>query len=672
MPTITAPGLGSGLDVNGIVSQLVAVEQRPVAQRLDQREANLQARLSAFGNLKSAISSFQGSLGALSDPTLFQAKTSQSSAPTVATVSASNAAAVGSFSLDVTQLAETHSLVSDPALAAAQFTSSSDAVGTGSLTFNFGTTSYDSVTDTYTSFVQNPDQGAQTVQIIDGSLSGIRDAVNTANIGVSASLVFDGTNERLVFTSTHSGAANSLEISVADDDGNNDDTSGLSLFSFNATSNNLLQTQASQDARATLNGIAITSASNTLNNNLDGVTVTLLGTGSSTLTVSKSSSAITTNINTFVEQYNNLTKTINDLSAFDPGTGSSGVLNGDAILRTLDGQFRRILSNPVTGVSDAFSILANIGITRNSKDGTLVVDSTRLNDAINNNTDAVTGLFAAFGTAADSLIDVSASTTNTVGGSYGINITQLATQGQVVGSSAATLTITAGVDDTLTLSVDSTQATVTLAAGTYTAASLVAELQSKINASSVLQDAGLGVTASETGGVLALTSNSFGSVSLLSIDGGTAATNLFGATPTATSGVDIAGTIGGSAATGSGQKLTGSGDASGLEITIRGGLLGNRGVVDFSRGYADQLGTVLTDMLGSSGIFTSVTDGLNNRIKDIGDDRDALARRMTTLEARLRKQFGALDVLVSNLNATSSFLTSQLAALPTIGSNNRR
>jgi len=670
MPTITAPGLGSGLDVNGIVSQLVAVERQPVAQRLDRREADLQARLSAFGVLKSAVSSFQDSLGALSDPAVFQAKTSQSSNPDIATVSASNAAAVGSFSLSVAQLAAAHSLVSDPALAAAQFTSTSDVVGTGSLTFNFGTTTYDAGTDTYTSFVQNANKGPQTVQISDGTLSGIRDAVNAANVGVSASIVFDGTNERLVFSSSDSGAASSLEITVSDDDGNNDDASGLSLFSFNATSNNLSQTQAAQDAQATLNGISINSASNTLKDNLEGLTINLLAAGSSTLTVSDDSSVITNNINAFVEQHNNLIKTINDLSAYNPDTGVSGTLNGDGVLRSLDSQFRRILSSQVTGQPDEFSILANIGITRSTADGTLVVDSTKLSDAITKNADAVTGLFAAFGTATDSLTTVTGSTDSTVAGSYGVDVTQLATQGDVVGASAAGLTITTGVDDTLTLSVDGTQTTVTLAAGVYTATSLVAEVQSKINASSVIQTAGLGVTAGESAGVLTLTSNSYGSASSVSIDGGTAATGLFGATPTATAGVDVAGTIGGFAATGSGQKLTGSGDASGLEITIKGGLLGARGTVSYSRGYADQLGSVLTDMLASDGIFSSVTDGLNDQIKDIGDDRDALDRRMISFEERLRKQFTALDLLVSNLNSTSSFLTSQLANLPVIGSNN--
>ncbi len=673
MPSITAPGLGSGLDVNGIVDQLVAVEQQPAAQRLDRREGDLQARLSAFGVVKSAISSFQDSLVALSNVSGYQAKTAQSSDGDVATVSASNAAVVGSYSLDVTQLASAHSLVTDSTLPAAQFTASTDVVGTGSITFAFGTTDYDAVNDIYTPpFVQNPDKSAKTVQITDGSLAGIRDAVNEADIGVTASLVFDGANYRLAFASADSGAANSLAITVSDDDGNNDDAAGLSLFSFNATSNNMLQTQAAQDARVTINGIDIASDSNTLENNIDGVTINLLSTGSSTLSVAKNSSVIATNIEKFVEQHNNLIKTINDLSDYNPDTNTAGVLTGDAVLRTLDSQFQRILSSQVTGVPEEYAILANIGITRSSTDGTLLVDSSKLNDAIRDNPQAITGLFAAYGTVTDSLIEVTSSTESSRGGEYAVNITQLASQGQLVGSAAAALTITGGVNDTLTVAVDGTETTLTLTAGTYTAAALAAEVQAQLNASSVLEAAGVGGVVTESGGVLTLTSNSYGSASTLSINGGSAAVDLFGAAPAATDGLDVAGTIGGLAATGSGQYLTGSGDASGLEISITGGLVGDRGVINFSRGYAEQLDTALTGMLASDGIFSSVTESLNNRIEDIDDDREALADRMEGFEARLRRQFTALDILVSNLQTTSSFLTTQLAAIPVIGSNSDR
>lgn len=669
---ISVPGLGSGLDVAGIVSQLVEVERQPVAQRLDRREANLQGRLSAFGVLKSAISSFKDSLAALSDVSSFQARTAASSDTDVATVSSTNSAAIGSFSLDVAQLAANHSLVSNNSLPGAQFTSGADIVGTGSLTFSFGTTAYDEGTNNYQSFVQDPDKAAQTVQITDGSLSGIRDAVNAADIGVSAAIVFDGTYQRLSFTSTESGAANSLEITVVDDDGNNDDSAGLSLFSFNASSDNLLQTQASQNAQVTINGIDITSATNTLAGNLEGLTINLLAAGSSTLTVSEDASTIANHVNNFVTQYNGLAGTINSLSSFNPDTGAAGILNGDAVLRTLDGQFRRILSNPVEGAQDNFSILANIGITRSSEDGTLLVDSKKLNDTIASNPDAVTALFAAFGTSADSLIDVTSSSDSTLAGSYAVNITQLASQGQIVGSSAAALTITAAVDDTLTLNIDGIDATITLAAGTYTATELLTELQSKINSASEFFNAGVSVSATEAGGVLTLTSDRYGSASVLAITGGNAAAGLFGATPVATDGLDIAGTIGGFTATGSGQVLNAGGDADGLQLTIAGGALGDRGVINFSRGYANQLDTVLTDMLNSEGIFTSVTNTLNDQIRDIDDDRAALTRRVEGIEARLLAQFTALDILLTSLTSTSNFLTSQLESLPVIGANNRK
>ncbi len=668
MSHISSPGIGSGLDVTSLVTQLVAAEGQPATQRLDRREAEVQARLTAYGTLKGAFSAFQTSLAALKDATTFQNKSAQSSDTAVATVSTTNAAVAGVFDLSVTQLAEAHSLATDTALSAAQFTSLGDVVGTGTLTFKFGTTDYDPSTDTYTSFVQNPDKAVETVTITDGSLSGIRDAINDADIGVTASTVFDGTNYRLVFTVEDTGAANSLEITVSDDDGDDSDGAGLSLFSFNATSNNMIQTQAAQDAMLSINGIDIQSAGNTLDKALEGLTINLLSTGSATLTVEKDASAISTNVSNFVAKFNALVSTINDLSSYDPATGSAGALNGDGILRSLDGQLRRILSNPVQGAADGFSILADIGITRSSDDGTLVLDNTRLDEVIKENPEAVTALFAAFGNPDDALVRFSASTDATLAGEYAINITQLASQGRLTGSAAANLTITSGSNDTLNISVDGVSASITLQAGTYTESALAAELQSRINASDALKDNDVAVTVSVSSGVLTVTSNRYGSASKVAVTGGNAATGLFGASPTATDGVDVAGTIGGFEATGSGQTLTGTNAATGLAIVVDGGALGDRGTVRFSRGYADEIDRFLSSVLGSDGILKSVTEGLNSRIERINDDRETLARRLESLEDRLRRQFTALDTLVSQLQATSDFLTNQLASLPVIGS----
>ena len=672
MPAITSSGLGSGLDINGLVTKLVTAEGQPDTQRLDKREAKAQASLTAYGTLKGAFDAFQSSLGALQNASSFQNKSVSSSDSTVATATATRDAAPGSFALDVTNLADSQSLVSDTGLAAAQFTALSDVVGTGSITFKFGTTNYDPATDTFTApFAQNPDKVAKTVQITDGSLSGIRDAINNAGIGITASTVFDGTHYRLTFSADQTGASNGLEITVADDDGNNNDSlGGLSLFTFNATSSNLVQTRAAQDATLKINGIDITSASNTLTDTLSGVTVNLLqgANSTATLTVANDASVISTNVQNFIGKYNALVGTVNDLSSFDPATNKAGILNGDSILRGLDAQLDRLISTPVKGAKEGFSILADIGITRNSKDGTLVLDNTKLTAAIESNPDAVTGLFAAFGQNNDSLIRFSASTDSTQPGQYNVNITQLATQGALVAESgvAANLTITAGVNDALSLSVDGVSASVVLQAGTYTVPALVAELQSKLNASTSFKDNGVAVTVAANGGELSLSSNRFGSASKLAVTGGNAATGLFGAAPTTTDGVDVAGSIGGINASGSGQTLTGVGAASGLALQVQGGALGDRGPINFTRGFATQLSDYFSSVLATGGILDTVTAGLHQRIDQVTSDRAALSRRLASFERRVRQQFTAMDVLVSQLRSTSNFLTGQLASLPTI------
>ena len=136
-----------------------------------------------------------------------------------------------------------------------------------------------------------------------------------------------------------------------------------------------------------------------------------------------------------------------------------------------------------------------------------------------------------------------------------------------------------------------------------------------------------------------------------------------------TAGLDIAGTIGGVAATGSGQLLTGAtgSAAEGLRLLIESGTTGDRGTVDFSQGVAYKLDNMLKSFLDSDGILGSRTLGIQGRIDDISDSRETLERRMETLEIRYRNQFNTLDTLLSQLQNTSNFLTQQLSALPEAG-----
>jgi flagellar hook-associated protein 2 len=427
----------------------------------------------------------------------------------------------------------------------------------------------------------------------------------------------------------------------------------------------MTQTQTAQDTQGlTIDGIAVSSASNTLTDVINGLTIDLLEPGSSTLTVEYDKDSVSSAVSSFVDKYNGLISTINDLSSYDVDTGEAGLLNGDGVLRSVDAQVRRVFSQIVNGLNGPYRQLADIGITRNASDGSLVLDNTKLEAAIDDDFDAIAGMFTAYGSTSDSLIQYQSSTDVTQTGNYDVNITRLATQGTFAGSQAAGLTITKGVNDSLTVSIDGVATTITLSAKTYdSAAALAAELQSRLNANADLQKAGATVKVGESGGILTVTSDSYGSGSKVSVTGGNGRTTLFGLAPVSTDGVDVAGTIGGVAATGDGQKLTGNGIALGLQLMVVGGVTGNRGTVSFTRGYAEQLNNVLDQLLQEGGVFTSVTDGIDRSLDDIDTQRAQVDSRSQAYEARIRAQFTAMDVLVSQLKSTSDFLTQQLDSL---------
>jgi flagellar hook-associated protein 2 len=190
-------------------------------------------------------------------------------------------------------------------------------------------------------------------------------------------------------------------------------------------------------------------------------------------------------------------------------------------------------------------------------------------------------------------------------------------------------------------------------------------LQTAINGTSAFSSASSTVTvaANATTGFLSIASNRYGSASNVSLSNGlgTTVATFMGATPATTVGVDVAGSINGVAATGSGQYLTG---VDGLKLLVNGGAVGQRGSVSFSQGYAYQLNNLVSGYLANPSIISGRTDGINQSIKDIGTQRDDLNRRLTATEARYRAQFTQLDALISSMNQTSSYLTQQLAALP--------
>jgi flagellar hook-associated protein 2 len=664
-PPITAPGIASGLDVNSLIDQLVAVDKQPLVN-LQQQEASYQAQLSAFGTLQGSLGTLQSAMQNLSAVSSFQKVSADVGDTTLLTASATSNVAAGTHTVDVQQLARAQHLRSTT------FTDSTTPVGTGSLTFEFGT--YDSGNNTFT---LNPDQSAHTITITPGSdtLSGIRDAVNAADIGVSASIINDGSGDVLVFSSQNSGTANSLKVTVTDDDGTNTDDAGLSQLAYDPTAaagsgRNLSEIVAAQNASVVIDGIAVSKSSNTISDALEGVTLNLLkaGAGPTTLTIATDTDAIQAATQKFVDAYNGFTTTLKNLTAYDADTKVAAPLQGDSTTLSIERSVRSVLSLSVAYAPGKTAALPDIGITLQD-DGTLAVDNTKLQQVIQDQPDLIGKLFAQAGIATDDLVNYSAAGANTQPGTYAVQLTQTASQGRLSGSAAAGLTITSGSNDSLDLTIDGIRANVTIGAGTYASAdALAAELQSRINGNSAFADNGIGVTVTASTGVLSITSNRFGSASKVGIGAGAAADNLFGATPAAVAGVDVAGTIDGLPASGSGRTLIGaSGSAvDGLKLDIVGGTTGNRGTITVSQGYASRLQSLIDGFLGDDGMLASRTDGINVTIKDLQQQEQAVNDQADAAEQRYRAQFTALDQLMSSLNSTSTFLQQQLANLPKI------
>ena len=669
---LSSSGIGSNLDVDSIVTQLMSVERQPLT-KLARQEASYQTKLSGFGTLKGALSAFQTAVRGLSDISKFQGVKASAADAAVATASATSAAVPGSYALKVTQLAQAQKLV------AGGVASDIAPVGKGVISFDFGSITggaYDAVTGKYTgaSFATSG-SGVKTVTIdaSNDSLAGIRDAINKAAIGVTATIVNDGsgTPYRLALSSSATGAATSMKISVAD---TAPDTGLSALLNHDpAGSQALAQKSTAQNAEFTVDGIAISKATNSVSDVIGGVTLNLLKTNTdpTTVTIARDTAAVTAAVNDFVKAYNEISKNFADATAYNATTKTAAILNGEASVRSMQGQVRAVLSAPVAGGASAFSRLSEIGVAI-QKDGTLAVDATKLGNAISTKFNDFAGLFASVGKSSDSLVSYKGFSSATKPGAYALDVSQLATKGSATGTAPAGLTVDA-TNDTLEVLLNGVTATITLSQKTYaSAADLAAEVQSKVHGSALFSAPGSAVAVTDSGGILSMMSNKYGSASTVSITGGNGQANLnFAATgPTVLTGLDVAGTINGLPATGNGQVLTsGAGsDSAGLAMTVSGGALGARGTVNYSQGYAYQFDTLTTSILGASGSLQSRTDGIAASIKNLTKTQADLSARLAVVEKRYRAQFTALDLTISKMNTTSTFLTQQLTQLSNLAS----
>lgn len=370
MAGISASGLGSGLDVNSIISQLMALEQQPL-KALATREAGFQAKLSSFGMLKSTLASLQTAARTLSTLTTFTGMSASVSDSTVLSASAGSTAAAGSYNLSVTQLAKFHAVRSNTNYAA-----TTDTFTEGTLSISIG-------------------GGAAKEIAIDSSnntLADIRKAINDANAGVTAAIINDGTTNRLVLSSKTSGTAGAITVAVTDSG------SGGTHALDNLKSASLVTTQTADDARLSINGIDITRSSNTITDAIEGVTLNLIkGTsaapGVSTLTVAQNTGATAAAIGAFVKAYNDAVGQLKSVSAYDAANKKASTLTGDSTVRSIQSQLGSLAQSNVPDIAGGVSRLSDIGITVQTN-GTLAVDNGKLNAALADRDKDVGTLFA--------------------------------------------------------------------------------------------------------------------------------------------------------------------------------------------------------------------------------------------------------------------------------------
>jgi flagellar hook-associated protein 2 len=376
MPAITSLGIGSGVDLNTMVSQLVALESRPLTQ-LQSQARTLQTQVSSYGQLSSLFGSLQTAAGKLTAAGLWsQSKASSADESVVQVVGGSNAAP-GSYAVNVNRLASSQTVVAGTSLS-----SSGAPVGSGRLTLQIGRWDQPPM-----NFV--PRVGRDPVEIVvsaDDTLATLRDKINATDAGVTASIVTDASGARLSLRAGASGADNGFRLAVTDDDGGlPGDGQGLSRFAFDpgAGSTGMQQRQPALNALATVNGIAVESASNELAGVIDGLTLRLRKDGAaSDVTVTSDREAVKTAIQDFATAYNSLVKAIAEQTRYDPGSKTGGPLQGDSAATGLQRQLRSLLGAG-SEASGTFRRLSDVGLAV-QRDGTLSVNGARLDSAIAN------------------------------------------------------------------------------------------------------------------------------------------------------------------------------------------------------------------------------------------------------------------------------------------------
>ena len=361
---------GGSIDVNGIVSQLMAIEREPLA-KIKQEQTGINTKLSSWGKLKSALSELQTATDKLTRLSTWQNTTAKSSNDTNVVATGGSGGAQGTHSLVVQQLAQSQ------AVATRAFGSPDELIGGGILSIQLG-----SVNDAGTTFTPDGQRQAIELTIPSGAtVKDVRDIINRSKAGISASLVNDGSGTRLMISASETGAKNAFQITATPRG-----DSRLDNFNISATaaqgSNGSQRTQIARDARMEINGLTATSASNKVTDLIEGVTLDLkkVDTAPISIQVEGNKEALKEDVDKFIEAYNKVNSLIAEETKYDPGSKTAGTLQGNGTVIRIQSQLRSLV-RAQPGEDDDTS-LSKAGFEL-GRDGSLSIKKDKLDNLLN-------------------------------------------------------------------------------------------------------------------------------------------------------------------------------------------------------------------------------------------------------------------------------------------------
>ena len=641
-PTSSISGVVSGINYRDVVDQIIALAQRP-ADRLRQQAADLQNQQTAIATYKGLLQTLQTASQALREGSAF-AKLSASTAIASGTrllvsASASTLATPGNYQVAVTQLAQQQKLGST-----AQASATAPAGVAGTFTVN----------------------GKSVTVVATDTLGDIRDKINAVNVGTSpsgiaASVITAAPGQtRLVLTSVTAG-----ETGMTLTDSSGTALQSLGFLSAPATIAPAAVLVAGKSAQFTVDGIAFTTATNVVTTAIEGVTLTLSSAeldAATTVTVSRSMSDAQTAMQAFVDAYNAVADFIKQQQTAPKQGAAAPPLFGDNLLRLSRSGLPQALLASIGGASADLSTAAMAGLSL-SRDGKLSLNVTKFSAAFTDRLPDLQKLFLQAGSATGASTFYVTSGSRTPGGTYAVDITQVATQSQAVGSGLGGGYADDGADDTMTITDTALNKSVavTLTNG-MTSAQIVTALNSAFGTS------GLGLVATEVSGEVTLTQSAWGSTPGITVayTAGGSLGNIPIATGTYADGLDVAGTLNGEVAIGSGQVLIAKSGTTvaGLSVRYSGTAPGSAGDVTVNLGTGALLERLLqayTDV--NSGTIDSRNTALTGRIKTLNDKADRIAAQLDVRRTTLLKQYAAMEESLSRLQSQSQSITAMLNSL---------